>query len=270
MKTNKGLLTKLILLILVFFIIGIGTLYYVGSQSTNVVEEEERTFSGVEKVVVDSINLSVKIYESDVEQVTVQHNAKVRGLTTGKSNKIEQVGGVLTVKQEKAGFFFSYISGSIVVEIPEGSVLEYDINTISGNIDHDGIGRNTLTAVSISGEISIHQGGEKALVKSNSGSVKIHAPFEELSAKSISGSVSVVADQDSKIVTTSSVSGSVKIQLDSVLGYNMDYSTTSGSVKDTYRNMGFSKSGNATNGDSSLKIDASSISGSIKLVDWLD
>lgn len=270
MKTNKGLLTKLILLILLFFIIGIGTLYYVGSQGTNVVEGEERTFSGVEKVVVDSINLSVKIYESDVAQVTVQYNAKVYGLNAGKSNRIDQAGGVVTVKQEKVGSFLSYVSGSIVVEVPRGSVLEYDINTISGSVEHDALSRGTFKATSISGTISIRQGGEKVLAKTTSGTVLVYSAFEEMSAKSTSGSVLIIANQDSKKVITSSVSGSVKIQLDSVLGYDMDYSTTSGSVKDAYRNMWLSKEGNTTSGDSSLKIDVSSVSGSIKLGDWID
>lgn len=77
-----------------------------------------------------------------------------------------------------------------------------------------------------------------------------------------------MANQVSKQIVSSAISGSTSIQLENVSSYEFDYSTTSGSIKDTYEGTKFSKLGSSTQGDSSLKMNVSSISGSIKLEDW--
>lgn len=243
-------------------------LNFTGLKSLTAGEGEERSFSNIEKIVVDSISLSVDIYEADVMEVTIKDNSKRYGLRAGKPNTIKEEDGVVTFKQGKGVWFLAFVIGNIEVVVPRGSLLEYDINSISGRIDHDALSRDALNATSISGAIRIHQGGKKAVVETTSGSVSIHAPFEKVSAKSVSGSIRITADQDSKEVITSAISGSIRIQLENILGYTMDYASTSGSVKDTYDNIDYSKSGNATMGDSSLDIKVSTISGSIKLTDW--
>ncbi|HHX62544.1 MAG TPA: DUF4097 domain-containing protein [Epulopiscium sp.] len=232
------------------------------------IEGEVKSFSGVEKIVVDAISLPIHIYESDVATVTVTDNSQAYGLSTSKPNMLSQKGHVLSFKQGKPLSFLSIATGNIIIEVPRGSTLEYDINNISGSLIHDAISKNTLTATSISGSIRIHQAGEKVFAKSTSGSVRIYSSFEDVEAKSVSGSVRILANQDSKQILGSSISGSVRIQLENVSGYTMDYSTTSASVKDTYANTAYSKSGKTAYGDSSLKINASSVSGSIKLTDW--
>ena len=78
----------------------------------------------------------------------------------------------------------------------------------------------------------------------------------------------MLADQRSKDIESSTVSGSIKVQLENVSGYEMDYKSTSGGVKDMYSNNDYSKSGKATQGDGSLDMDLKSVSGSIKLTDW--
>lgn len=231
-------------------------------------EGEEKSFSNVEKIVVDSISLPVHIYESDVAQVTVKDSSTVYGLGSKNPNTLSQENGTLSFKQKKRFPFLSIVRGNLVIEVPHGSTLEYDISNVSGSIIHDATSENTLKTTTVSGSIKIHQGGEKVFAKSTSGSVRIYSPFKDVSAKSVSGAVRILADQNSKQISGSSVSGSVTVQLENVSGYDMDYSTTSGSVKDTYSNIDYSKSGNASYGDSSLKISASSVSGSIKLADW--
>lgn len=161
-----------------------------------------------------------------------------------------------------------FVSGNIVIEIPKGSILEYDIKSISGDISHDAISKDRLTVSSITGAIAIRQGGEKVFIESIIGPVKIYSPFEELSTESIIGNVHIVANQDSKQVSSTNIIGSAKIQLVNVLGYEIDYSTVLGSIEDSYENINYSKSGSAIKGDSSLKIKVSSVIGSIKLVGW--
>lgn len=268
MNRKTILVIKLILLILVFVTLGIIALNFSGIKSMAIIEGQERTFSGVEKIVVEAISLPIKVYESDVAQVTIKDNTKEYGLKNAKPNTMEQKGDVVTLKQGKSRSFLSYVIGEFVIEVPRGSILEYDVSSISGSIDHDAISKDMLIATSVSGSVRIHQEGQKALMKSTSGSVRIHSPFEEIKASSVSGSVYVVANKESKQILASSVSGSVRIQLENVTGYDFDYSTTSGSVKDSYENLDYSKSGFSKMGDSSLKITASSVSGSIRLEDW--
>ncbi len=270
MNRKKWLTIKLILLILVLFLMGMIALNLTGLKSLTAVGGEERTFTNVEKIVVESISLSVKIIETDGTIVTIKDNSKGYGIRAGKPNILKQEDGVVTFKQGKGIFFLSFVTGNVVVEVPRGSLLEYDVKSISGNIDHDAMSGESLQASSISGDIEIHQGGEKASVETTSGSVRVHAPFEKVKAESVSGSIRLTADQNSKEVKTSAISGSIRIQLKKVLGYTMDYSSTSGSVKDTYDNIDYSKSGHAIRGDSALDINVSTISGSIKLADWND
>lgn len=218
--------------------------------------------------MVDSISLPVHVYESDVTQVTVQDNSTVYGRGTKSPNTLSQKDDVLSFKQGKRFSSLSLVRGNLVIEVPRGSALEYDINNISGSIIHDAMSKDTLTAATISGSVKIYQGGEKIFAKSISGSVRLYSSFEDVSANSVSGSVRLLANQDSKQISGSSISGSVKIQLENVSGYDLDYSTTSGSVKDTYTNMPSGKSGHFTHNDASLKINASTVSGSISLIDW--
>ncbi len=269
MNRKNWLTVKLILLLVILIFMGIAALNFTGLKSLTAIKGEEKSFNNVEKIVVESISLSVEVLETDGTTVTIKDNSKGYGLRAGKSNTLKQENGVVTFKQGK-GMFLSFVMGNVVIEVPRGSILEYDVSSISGDIDLDAMSRDSLNASSISGAIEIHQGGEKAEVETTSGSVRIHAPFEKVKAESVSGSIRLKADENSKEVLTSAISGSIRIQLKNVSGYSMDYSSTSGSIKDTYDNIDYSKSGQANRGNSALDINVSTISGSIKLSDWND
>lgn len=281
MSRKQWLVIKLILLSLIFImIIRIGIQvtkksesddYRLGINMTSsmpVETGEKKTFADVEKIVIDSINLPVEIYESDVREVTIQDNTNVQGIGTRKPNKVSYQDGVLSFKQAKQRPLLFSIRGNIVVEVPRGSNLEYRINSVSGDINHDAPSKGQLKAKTVSGEINIHQGGEKVSAESVSGSIQIYSAFEEVKIDTISGSISMTANKDSEEMTGSSVSGSIKLKLDKVAGYEMDYSTVSSSVQDSYANTNYSRSGRATNGDESLSINLKSVSGSISLIDW--
>ena len=229
---------------------------------------EKKAFADVEKIVIDSISLPIEIYEGDVNEVTIQDNTRVQGLGSKEPNKVSYQDGVLSFKQVKQKPPLFSVRGNVIVEVPRGSVLEYKINSISGGIHHDALSKGKLKAETISGTIKIHQEGEQLSAESISGSIRIYSAFEKISADTVSASIHAVANQDSKEISGESVSGSIKIKLDGVSGYEMDYSTVSSSVKDTYSNINYSKSGRATNGDGSLTIDAQNVSGSIALTDW--
>ncbi len=281
MSRKQWLIVKLILLILILFTIlriGIKVMthsgsnyHWFGSSMTNdmpIENGEKKVFSDVEKILIDSINLPVEIYESDVNQVTIQDNTSVQGVGTRKANKISYQDGILSFKQAKQRPFLFSVRGNVVVEVPRGSNLEYRINSVSGHINHDALSKGQLKVGTVSGSINIYQEGKKVSAESISGSIQIDSAFEEIKVDTISASIRIVANQDTKEIKGSSVSGSIKVKLDKVPGYEMDYSTVSSRVRDSYAKIDYSKSGKAINGDGSLKIDAQSVSGSITLTDW--
>ena len=270
MRTNKRLTIKLIILIVLFLLVSMVAISYSGLISLKTSDAKLKTFVGVEKIVVYSTNLSVDIYESDVKQVTIKDQSKVSGLGTKKIVQMNQNEEVIIIKQSKKNFFLTSVRGNIVVEVPKNSGLEYDVKTISGDIDHDASSEDRVKATSISGEVEIKKTGEKLVVETTSGTVQIDSPFEEIKVKSVSGSILARANQDSKKLALSTVSGSIKIQLKEVLDYNVNYLTTSGSIKSTYKNGDYSKLEKSKKRDNQLEIDASSISGSIKLMNWND
>ena len=229
---------------------------------------QKKAFLNVEKVIVETINLPVHIYESDVAQVTIQDNTTVYGIGPGKPNLISHQDGVLAFKQVKQKSFMTLVKGHVIVEVPKGSSLNYQLGSISGDISHNALSKENLKVQTISGTIEIRQKGEEVSAESISGAVRIYEAFEEVSADTISGSISLVADQGTKEISGSSISGSIKIMLNKVSGYEMNYSTVSSQVEDVYSQTNYSKSGKGKTGDGSLSIDVETISGSIALEDW--
>lgn len=229
---------------------------------------ETKTFSGVEKIVANSISLPVRIYESDVEKVTVTDYSRMYGIGAGSPNTLYDEDGVLTFNQGKRLALFSIVTGEIVIEVPREKTLEYELKNVSGSISLDAPSKNELSVENISGSTRIFKGGQQVSVNSTSGSVRIFAPFESVTVESLSGSIRVKAAETSKQIKCGNTSGSTRIQLENVPGYEMHYATVSGGIKDTYLDARYSESGSCTYGDASLKLELSSVSGSIKLTDW--
>lgn len=287
MNRKTWLRLKLILLILVFLILCLFTGRFLACmsapsgwtlfgnrhprsfmQASRPSQVPAQTFDKVDKIIIQSASLPVSIYESDVETVTVRDHSRTFGLRLKSANTVTEEDGILSIRQGRQISLLSITTGNFEVEVPRGTALEYEIKNVSGSVYHDAPSKEELKVTSVSGSIRILQGGEKANVKSTSGSIRIYEPFKELTAKSTSGSVRATADGTSVRMNCSTTSGSVKIRLRQAPGYELTYSTVSGSVKDTYSDTSYSKSGSILSGDGSVKIDASSVSGSVKLTDW--
>lgn len=231
---------------------------------------EEKVFTNIERIQVDLMSYSVEVIESDIDRVTVKNQTRQFGFKPSNPIIIQEEDKTIKILQEKKPSILFFSTGSIVIEVPQDEVLEYRINNISGSINHNAKSKNLITATNISGSIRIYQGGQSVFVESISGSVKIYAPFVDLRASSISGSVRALADENSKQVDISSISGSLGLHLKNLAGYDMTYSTTSGSVRDEYKDTKYPKSGHIQEGDASLRINASTVSGSVRLEDWIN
>ena len=133
----------------------------------------------------------------------------------------------------------SLVIGSIVIEVPRNHIIKYDLNSISGSINHDVINRDITKVTSVSGSIKIHQGGKNIVIETTNGSIYVQSSFEMMTINSINGSIHILATQKSKQILTSNVSGSTKIQLKNILDYNMNCSTIYGSIKNNYKNTDY-------------------------------
>lgn len=228
----------------------------------------EKSYSDVEIINIDLISLPVKIYERDIKEIIIRDNTNIRSLRDENALKIHQEDQVLTITQKKKHTFLSITTGNLIIEVPRGRRLNYKINNISGDVKHNVASKGLLIVKTISGDINIHQSGDQLSIESTSGSLKMHESFKEVLSKTVSGNIYLNANKDSLYLESKSVSGEIKINLKNIRGYLMDYSTTSGSVRDSYQDTKYTKSGQVKSGDGTFKIDVSTVSGSIKLEDW--
>lgn len=269
--TRKNLLfIRLILLILLFvFICAAGLAITKGYGAHGMGNGTVQSFSGVNKIIVNSFSLPVRIVEGDVTEVTVTDNTSFYGLGFGRNNSVYQTDDSLYFNEGKRiSFLLGFTSGDVTIKVPRKTALEYQLINTSGSISLDAPSKNTLKIRSTSGSLKVFQGGEDLDLVSASGSVRIYSGFKTARIKSTSGSTRVTADERSRELSCNSTSGSTKIRFDRVSGYDITYSSTSGSVKDRYHDIVYDRKGHGSYGDDSLKINIKNTSGSTKLCDW--
>lgn len=272
---KKSLITKLIcLIVLLVLVCAVAVQFIFGGSSIMSLSNNERslvfskTFDDVSELKVSSSSYAVEVVTHRGDGFTVDFYRN--GLGTMDEPTVELKGGVLTVEEPIRIVRFQIGYGKIVISVPEDSVLPYNLKSTSGSVKLDAQSTSAKLK-SVSGSVSVYQPGETLDASSTSGSVKVYAPFNEINAHSISGSVKVTADAKTQTIKATSTSGSVRISLDGVSGYTLDYKTVSGSTKDEYRDFSYgSGRGNTAWGDESLEMIASSTSGSIRLTDWND
>ena len=277
---NKSLLIlKLVMLILIFIMVLFFAFNMINKNTTtqfgeviNITTNTEQlagqTFTNVNKIVINTVAMDVRVMESDVQEVTVIDNSKGFGLRFGENNTTIQSGDILTFKEGKRISFFGGTFGKVYIQVPKGTVIEYEIKSVSGDIVHSAPSKNHLKLETVSGSIRALVAGDRLTANSISGSIRSFAPFKTASGKSVSGSIRLSATDISQEITVNSTSGSIRVMLENVNGYNMDYSNISGSVTDCYKDVSYSKSGTVKDGEGSLKLKIKSISGSIRLTDW--
>ena len=276
MDRKKYLSIKLVIMVVILLIVSVMAFNFSGLGTTQTPEtNKQQSFSNVDKIIVESLSLNVKIVEGPVDKVRVTDSSKFVGFKNREPNIIVQEGKTLKIKQRKGGFFLSFVTGNIVIEVPPLTPMTtniiYDISNVSGDIDFDAFSKDQLNLKTVSGSIKVYEkNGEKIDAKTTSGSIEIRSPFGKIKTKSVSGNIKLFGGLGSKEIESSTVSGSIKIQTrkDHVTGIDFNYKSTTGNVENTYTNTEYGKSGNITEGDSSLKIEAKSVSGSIKLTDW--
>lgn len=278
MSQKTSLIVRLILMIILFLLVLMLAVQVVGkgwgfmsfSGSGELVYSKH--YDDVTSIQADTASYALEVVEHDGSDVVAEFYRM--GFGSVKDPTMEQQDGILSIRETETPLGIHFGSGKVILRVPKGSALPYRLHTASGSVR---LGAASIEAVlqTVSGSIKVYQGGDLLTAETTSGSVKVYKPFDRLDIKTISGSIKAVADGGTTDVQMKSVSGSVKLKLDGVSGYTMEYSTVSGSVKNEYPAMEYNygayhKHGTAVWSDGSLPIRAETTSGSIKLTDWND
>ena len=146
----------------------------------------------------------------------------------------------------------SFINGpEIRVEVPDGKMLEIELNSRSGDVECTCAMARKMTARSTSGEVSLEPVDEKTAeillvstvsgdaevhgsaldgeVNSMSGEVKVDGVFDTLRIKSTSGNVEFTGTV--KELTASSISGDADVTVENTSVEHIDAKSTSGDVE---------------------------------------
>ena len=205
----------------------------------------EASFSDVTDIAVESRTCSVEIVAGTGPDVVARYYTG--GLLPAKMPVWEQTGSTLCIATAKGNFLSG---GRLVLEVPEDSALNYQLDTISGGI-------------------RVYVGGNTLTIQCTTGSVKVYEPFQSLDVETTTGSVKVTADGSTTRCRLESTTGSIKLALEDVPGYTLTAESTTSSVKDEYNGLSYERSvPGAVWGDGSLAVEAESTTGSIKLTDW--
>ena len=81
------------------------TINLIGSSNMIIEECEEKIFSHVKEIIVESISLPVYVYETEDVNVTIKCNSKSYRLSAEKYNTIKEKDGVVLIKQNKTSSF---------------------------------------------------------------------------------------------------------------------------------------------------------------------
>ena len=205
----------------------------------------EASFSDVTDIAVESRTCSVEIVAGTGPDVVAQYYTG--GLLPAKMPVWEQTGSTLCITTAKGNFLSG---GRLILEVPEDSALNYQLDSVSGSI-------------------RVYVGGNTLTVQCTTGSVKVYEPFQSLDVETTTGSVKVTADGSTTRCRLESTTGSIKLALEDVPGYTLTAESTTSSVKDEYHGLSYERSvPGAVWGDGSLAVEAESTTGSIKLTDW--
>lgn len=205
----------------------------------------EASFSDVTDIAVESRTCSVEIVAGTGPDVVAQYYTG--GLLPAKMPVWEQTGSTLCITTAKGNFLSG---GRLILEVPEDSALNYQLDSVSGSI-------------------RVYVGGNTLTVQCTTGSVKVYEPFQSLDVETTTGSVKVTADGSTTRCRLESTTGSIKLALEDVPGYTLTAESTTSSVKDEYHGLSYERSvPGAVWGDGSLAVAAESTTGSIKLTDW--
>lgn len=157
-------------------------------------------------------------------------------------------------------------SGDVQVEGIDTETVK--VNTVSGDSNIAGITNGYVSAVSVSGDITaVSLNSTAILTKSVSGDVTVEGTTGSLNAGTTSGDIDAKI-AGAKEIISSSVSGDANYEIVGASGFRANLKTVSGdlSLNCNGESCKHIKSGTYTLGDGSVSVNATSVSGCVKVI----
>ena len=206
-------------------------------------------------------------------------------------NRTEQVhwlaeNGTLSIQYAQSGASIAAdLNKTLTVTLPRGTVLrQADLNSVSGGIEAPALCADTIHLATISGGVFMSGAADQLGVSTISGGIRLETAASTVEVDTTSGSVSVTMENgkslrintvsggvnlrtgDIESVRVNTISGGVLAHLPRDKGFTAKVSTVSGTVK---TGQDIRKNGDQyLLGDGRIKVDISTVSGSIMLEEY--
>ncbi|MGG7178165.1 DUF4097 family beta strand repeat-containing protein [Clostridium paraputrificum] len=149
-----------------------------------------------------------------------------------------------------------------------GDLAKINLSTHSGDIDISNLISQDLTINATSADIyASNTNSTKSNIMTSSGDIDIIGSLGDTKVGSSSGEVSLSLNSLGKTSNFSSTSGTIYLNIDKTIGYNLSFSTSSGELNGfgSNRNSGNRNNHTITNGDGSNAITVSTTSGDLEI-----
>ena len=234
-----------------------------GSDSDRASLENGYFVQNIESVKVELHSIPLEVVQAEDTMIHADAFGEAEKFCT-----FTKYGDKLVIKEKKGfGWGEKKKKAHIKLALPKDFDGKTDIESVSGSIRVSGLEFDKLDIESVSGSIVLSDCKIGELkTESVSGSQKIDGSFDKINAESVSGSVDFTTSKPlSKDSDFSAISGSVKLDLPKSSDYEAEFQTISGSFRDDITGVSRKKNGVSRNGRGGVKIDISTISGSIKI-----
>lgn len=188
--------------------------------------------SGIQVIAIRAGPLDVRVRGGEDGEVSLDTGLSTAFFSEHESPRVmhRRKGSRLNVWIENDGLFQTTPSGQIRIRAPRDTDLV--VETSSGRVFVDGVGKGKCSIRTVSGRIRVHRMDGRLSVDSVSGSIDIDSTEGSVNARSVSGGISgrkVSLTHDSSF---SSISGDIEIGLDSPLEtLAFDLKSVSGSIR---------------------------------------
>ncbi len=283
MSKKNWLVVKLIVLVLTLIVIcgiavtlifgysiSLSSLGFKSNLEGGTPTEQEQTFEGIEKIVFYGHSIPLAIVEEQRDDVLLIDNTKIVGMFANRIDENKYLVSENTLYFEQGypkwlsfGINFNYeVTGEVIIEVPEGVELVYEISSVTGGINIDAPSSELLKIENVNGDIKIKQGGDNLKIESVNGDIDIGSSFNTQLIKSINSDIETVADVYCDEIDIDYVNGDVTVALFEGVVYSVTHDAVSGDIRDSYTGGNDAEPSGVT-----LEIEINGVSGSAAIVD---
>ena len=202
-------------------------------------ESEKITIEEINEIRINLLNedISIESYSEETLDLKLTGHYSTR-YSESPGIIYNKAGGILTITINKSkdkiiGFNSENIN--LYVKIPKNYSGDLEIKTVSGDSEIKGIKIDKLKLESVSGDIYINNlENNYAEYKSVSGDIEIINSKRTNKIKTISGDIEMINQEIENNLDINTVSGDIDLNLFENSNINLDFSSTSGDLRNSF------------------------------------